>query len=249
MNYVLEIAYDGSSFWGWQKIHQGPTIEGTLQQVLEQILQESVTLQAASRTDRGVHADALIVNFLSNKSLDISNINALLPDTIRVLSLKEAPCHFHPTLHAEKKEYHYKVSLGDVQLPKNRLYSWHVPHQLDFEKMERASRFFLGEHDFSSFCNFRKNLNYKDKCRRIESLILKREDDFLLFSITGNNFLYKMVRNIVGTLIYVGLGKISPEEIPSIISAKKRSHAGITAPAHGLTLKKIYYPQEFNLGL
>jgi tRNA pseudouridine38-40 synthase len=130
-------------------------------------------------------------------------------------------------------------------MPQERYFSWHVPYSLDLEKMGRASRYFLGEHDFSSFCNVRKNLNYTHTKRTIEAVeLLTPHVGSLIFAIRGDHFLYKMVRNVVGTLVFVGLGKIEPEEIPLILAARSRVKAGMTAPAHALTLKNIYYPQE-----
>lgn len=253
-NIVLKLAYDGSSFFGWQKTARGPTIEEALEAALFQILQEPIELQAASRTDRGVHAEGQYVNFFTNKNKTLEEIqcgaNALLPNSIRVLSIMEAPLFFHPTLHAEIKEYHYHVNYCPVQLPKDRFYAWHVPYPLDLRQMEAASRYFLGEHDFSSFCNMRKNLNYTDKHRRIESIsITQPEEGMLLFAIRGENFLYKMVRTIVGTLIYVGLGKLKARAIPIILTARSRPLAGMTAPAHGLTLKKIEYMRSLSYSL
>jgi tRNA pseudouridine38-40 synthase len=254
-NILLKIAYDGSLFLGWQKNGKGgPTIEETLQFFLEQILQESLALQAASRTDRGVHADEQWVNFHSGKNPSLEGLkkrlNALLPNTIRVLSIHRMPSDFHPTLHAQQKEYHYKVCYGPLQLPKERFFSWHVPYMLDLEKMGSACRYFVGEHDFLSFCNARKNLHYKDTRRRIEKVeLFLPEKNCILFVIKGNHFLYKMVRNIVGTLVFVGRGKMRPEAIPTILTTRHRALAGMTAPAHGLTLKRVYYPQEFKLEL
>ena len=249
-NIALRIAYEGSDFLGWQRTSRGPSIEGTLQAVLEKILQSPVALQAASRTDRGVHAAEQWVNFhtetcLMPVALQYS-LNALLPAAIRVLSIHEMPSAFHPTLHALSKEYYYHISLGPVQMPHERFFSWHVPYSLDLEKMREASLHFLGTHDFSSFCNCHKNLNYKDKIRHLTAITLTTpQENHLCMSVKGNSFLYKMVRNLVGTLVYVGRGKIELKAIPRILEAGKRPEAGITAPAHGLFLKKIYYPQEF----
>ena len=251
-NLVLNLAYDGSLFLGWQKTLTGPSVEETLEDCFQQILQERISLQAASRTDRGVHAEGQCVNFLTNteNSLDAikKGVNSLLPPSIRVLTLDEAPLCFHPTLHALKKEYHYRVCYNPIQQPKDRYFSWHVPYNLDLQKIEAATCYFLGEHDFSSFCNVRKNLRYQHKNRRLESIILLHpERGSLIFVIKGESFLYKMVRNIVGTLIYVGRGKLETEKIPIILESRSRSLAGVTAPAHGLTLKKIYYPDFSSL--
>jgi tRNA pseudouridine38-40 synthase len=253
-NIALKIAYDGSEYFGWQKTSLGPSIEATLQKALETILQESISLQAASRTDRGVHAEGQWVNFCTQKNplpLDLKKrLNCLLPPSVRVLFQQQMPDFFHPTLHADKKEYHYAVCSDPIHMPTERFYSWHVPHVLNFDNMKAACSFFVGKHDFSSFCNVRKNLNYKDKSRLIETVDFSFPHyNRVLFVITGNQFLYKMVRNIVGTLIYVGRGKIKAEKIPHILQKRQRIDAGVTAPAHGLTLKKIYYPQEFNIEL
>lgn len=253
-NIALKLAYDGSDFFGWQKTTLGPSIEGTLQTRLEQIVQEPLVLQAASRTDRGVHAEGQWVNFFTTKPLLLDelrkSLNALLPPAIRILSIHEVPLLFHPTLHAQKKEYHYTVSYGPTQMPHQRFFSWHVPQQLNLQTMQLASLHFLGEHDFASFCNFRKNLNYQNTIRCIEELeIVSLQETHLTFAVTGNQFLYKMVRNIVGTLIDVGRGRILLEALPAILRARRRSEAGVTAPPQGLTLKKIYYPQQFNLNV
>jgi tRNA pseudouridine38-40 synthase len=253
-NVALKLTYDGSSFLGWQKTVMGPSIEGALESCLAQILQETISLQAASRTDRGVHAEAQWVNFICKKKIDLQklkrSLNALLPTSIRVLAAQAVPDCFHPTLHVLHKEYHYHVTQGTCQLPRDRFFFWHVPCLLHMEAMEKACQYLIGEKDFTSFCNFRKNLCYPDKIRKIERVeIYKNSEKKLLFVLEGKHFLYKMVRNIVGTLIYVGMGKLFPEMIPEIINSKSRNRAGMTAPAHGLTLKKIYYPQEFNLEL
>ncbi len=253
-NWLLRIAYEGSHFLGWQKTCIGPSIEETLQLTLERILQRSISLQAASRTDKGVHAKEQWVNFHSDAPLIPGmlqhSLNCLLPTSIRVLSVHKVPDAFHPTVHALAKKYHYNISLGPIQMPHERHFSWHVPYPLDLKKMKEASLHFLGTHDFSSFCNTHPNLNYKDKIRHISDISLTTPQEHQLHvCITGNHFLYKMVRNLVGTLVYVGRGKIEPAAIPRILAACQRPGAGITAPAHGLFLNKIYYPQEFTFSL
>lgn len=246
-NIKLTLAYDGTDFFGWQKTPMGPSIEGTLEQAIRQILQEPANLQAASRTDAGVHAQGQIVNFhttkenLALKKLCIG-INALLPKTISVLNAEEMPAAFHPTLDCTGKEYHYDVCLGMAQLPQFRLYSWHCPYYLDLSQMRQAAQFFLGKHDFSAFCNVKKNEKYLDHTRIIEKIeTIELPENRLRFRITGNHFLYKMVRNIVGTLVYVGRGKLQVEEIPKILESVDRTQAGVTAPAHGLMLYKVLY--------
>jgi tRNA pseudouridine38-40 synthase len=245
-NFKLTIAYDGTSYLGWQKTKEGPSIEAALQQPIEQIVQHSVSLQAASRTDAGVHADGQVVNFFTTHAilperLQIS-LNQLLPKDIAVVHIEEAHPSFHPTLDCWQKEYHYSLCVGKFQRPQRRLYSWHYPHVLDLKAMQASSEYFLGTHDFSTFCNSRKGLNYKDYRCTLNSLeIIPCPENSLLINIQGNRFLYNMVRNIVGTLVYVGIGKISEKEIPAIIASHDRTLAGVTAPAHGLTLHQVSY--------
>lgn len=245
-NIQLIISYDGSPFLGWQKTPLGPTVEETLETVLSKILQEKISLQAASRTDAKVHAEGQSVNFLTNKEeLCLEklhkSLNALLPPSIAALELKEKPLDFHPTLDAQGKEYHYLVCTSAYQLPKNRFFSWHVPYALDIHSMEKAAKSLLGTHDFSAFCNERSLLNKNPTCTLQSLEIVCLEDKRLLFRVKGNRFLYRMVRNLIGTLIYVGQGKISEEEITSILSSKNRTLAGVTAPAHGLHLIQVFY--------
>jgi tRNA pseudouridine38-40 synthase len=250
-NVKMLIAYDGSAYLGWQKTSMGPSIEETLQQVLEQILQEPIALQAASRTDAGVHARGQVVNFLTSKGniqpnrLRIS-LNSLLPKDLVVLQVEFPDPSFHPTLDCIGKEYHYDICYGTAQLPQHRFYSWHYPHRLDLSAMREAAEKIKGERDFSSFCNFKKNAHYKHCKREIHTIeIIEIDSERICLKISGNNFLYKMVRNIVGTIAYVGSGKIPLKEIPAILSSQDRTQAGMTAPAHGLTLHRVFY--EFSI--
>lgn len=245
-NIKLLIAYDGTRYLGWQKTAMGSSIEGVLQQCLEQILQHTVILQAASRTDAGVHAVGQVVNFFTSKNLDLNrlkiSLNSLLPTDLVVTQIEQMPLHFHPTLDCQSKEYRYYVCWGPVQLPQHRFYSWHYHYHLDLAKMREASLYFLGEHDFSAFCNVKKNSHYSDYRRTIEEIeIMEIEPQRLCLRIKGPNFLYKMVRNIVGTLVYVGNQKILPFQITEILASKTRIQAGMTAPANGLFLHKVYY--------
>lgn len=246
-NIKLVLAYDGNAYLGWQKTATGPSIESTLQQVLEQILQESITLQAASRTDAGVHAQGQVVNFYSAQlNLDpnqlLHSINKLLPNDIVVLEASKVPSTFHPTLSARGKEYHYFICTGSIQLPQHRLYSWYYPRDHDLNKMLLAAQIIIGKHDFSALCNTKKNSTYNSYEREVTDITIDMlPDDRLCVKVSGINFLYKMVRNIVGTLLHVGVGKLSIEDIPNILNSHNRTQAGVTAPAHGLLLYKVYY--------
>jgi tRNA pseudouridine38-40 synthase len=246
INIKLIIAYDGNDYLGWQKTKEGPSIEESLQTVIEQIVQHPVTLQAASRTDAGVHAYAQVVNFFTSKTelhlhrLQIS-LNNLLPSSISVLAIEQMPLDFHPTLDCIGKEYHYWICCGTAQYPQHRFYSWHYPYSLNMEDMKKAARLLVGVHDFQAFCNELKNKEYDNYVREVTGIeIVPHPENRLQIIIRGNNFLYKMVRNLVGTLAYIGRGKIAVEEIPNILGTQDRTKAGITAPAHGLTLHHVF---------
>jgi len=245
-NIVLEVAYDGTRYLGWQKTHDGPSIEEELEKALTTILQHTIVLQATSRTDRGVHATGQIVNFFTEKTLDLLKLQhsllQLLPDDIAILSIQEAAFEFHPTLHSTAKEYRYHIANTPILLPKQRFTYWHIKQPLNKGEMKKALDLLKGTHDFKAFCNFRKGLNYTSTIRTITSaeLVEEAESGHFYITFTGDHFLYKMVRNLVGTCVYVGLGKLRCEDLPRILESQKRAEAGITAPAHGLTLHKIF---------
>ncbi|MGE5196497.1 MAG: tRNA pseudouridine(38-40) synthase TruA [Anaerolineae bacterium] len=240
------IAYEGTHYLGWQKTRAGPSVEESLEKVLAQVLQESLSLQAASRTDRGVHAEGQVINFFSHKDkIDLQrlkkSINALLPDDIRLLQADIASETFHPSLDSIGKEYHYQICHSPIQMPIHRRFSWHVPFPLDIDAMRKGFDVLQGCHDFSAFCNER-TLWKGDCIRNINTMtIASLENGRIQISIIGTHFVYKMVRNLVGTLIYIGLGKIPLHTLPHILASKDRKLAGVTAPAHGLFLKKVFY--------
>lgn len=247
LNLKLIVAYDGTNYLGFQKTKMGPSIEETLQAVLEQILQHPVTLQAASRTDAGVHARGQVVNCYTDRT-DIPlhklwiSLNCLLPKDITVLEIVEAPPTFHPTLDNIGKEYVYKVCYAPVQMPEDRLYEWHYHYPLDTTLMQKAAKILCGNHDFSAFKNSRKQQNEQVNIRKVDKITIEEPTKYhLKFTVEGTNFLYKMVRNLVGTLVYVGAGKIDLNDLQGILHSKDRTLAGITAPAHGLTLNKVFY--------
>ena len=238
------LSYDGTEFLGWQESIDGITIEETLRKTLETIYQHPIILQAASRTDRGVHAEHQVVNYITEKSLDLTrlkfSLNQLLPKTIRVQTIEEAPETFHPTLEAIGKEYHYHLCMSPVQSPFHRHFSWHIANPLNLDLMREGATSFIGTHDFLTFCNAITPMP-KDTTRTVTRLEIIEEGPSLRFEIEGTSFLYKMVRNLVGTLVYLGLGKLSLDEVKTLLENKDRKLAGMTAPAHGLTLKKVSY--------
>lgn len=245
-NVKLVIAYDGTNYFGWQKTNAGPSIENELQKVIEQITGEKISLQAASRTDAGVHAEGQVVNFFTSKeNLNLSaftfSMNRLLPKDIIVLHAAYMPQLFHPTLSCLGKEYRYFLCISSVQHPRHRLYSWHVPQKINLSLIKEATSLFIGKHDFATFCNAKTKDSYVDTIREITAFeCVQLPENRLCFCIKGNHFLYKMVRNLIGTVVYVGRGKIPIETLPSILLSRHRPLAGVTAPAHGLFLQEVY---------
>lgn len=246
LNYKLIVAYDGTAYKGWQDNHIAPSIEGALKAVIEQIQQHHVQLLAASRTDAGVHAEGQVVTFEAHVLRKEPNefllsLNALLPPDIRVISIENVPTTFHPTLDAQSKEYHYRLCFGPILMPLQRWTTWHFPTQLNVDLMQEAAACLVGNHDFSAFCNELAETNYTDTYRTLYKVEIEQQESNLLFKCVGANFMYRMVRNLVGTLVYVGNGKISLQDFKGLLKGKDRTHAGITAPAHGLTLFKVRY--------
>ena len=244
-NIRLTFQYDGTDYFGWQRqknTHR--TISEIIESVLKKILREKVKLIAAGRTDAGVHAQAQVANFTTGSTLDTSrlshSLNALLPEDIRVLKAKDAPLDFNSRYSAKAKTYRYTIlnrHSSDVFL---RRYVYHFPLSvLDVFAMRKASAILIGSHDFSSFK--RTDKKKKITVRELKSIRVMRRGDFIYIDVTANSFLYRMVRNIAGTLIEIGKGKLPPESIRKILEAKDRKSAGPTAPACGLCLRKIKY--------
>lgn len=244
-NYQLTIAYNGEKYFGWQKTFTGPTIEETLQRVIETLLQQNISLQAASRTDRGVHALAQIVNFFAHIEIPLSKfqyrLNQLLPDDIRVLDVQKKQMGFHPSLDAVAKMYTYYI---DNQIHPNPFYratSFHVYQPLNTKAMNEGARHLVGHLDFRSFTNAEEIDSY----RTIFDIVIKNQDPTLIkIDVLGDRFLYKMVRNLIGCLVYVGCAKISPLDVKMILEKKQRKKTTITAPAQGLFLNKVIYKES-----
>ena len=251
MNIKGSLSYDGSCYLGWQKNNAGPSIEGTLQEACEIFFQQKISLQAASRTDAGVHAKGQVINFLiKEQNVDFDHalyrLNRLLPNDIAITSLELASLDYHPTTHAIGKTYTYTICNASIQLPLLRHLQWHYSYKLDLVAMTHAAALLTGTHDFSGFCNLSsEGKNNQQKMNSIRSLssisITKNSDEIIEIEITGNNFLYKMARNIVGFLCYTGRGIFTLNDLITIIKKKDRTLNGITAPAHGLQLTKVFY--------
>ena len=246
----LTVAYDGTNYRGWQVQPNGITIEQVLNEKLSALLGEEIVVTGASRTDSGVHSLGNIAIFDTNTRMPAEKIsfalNQRLPEDIVVQDSREVPSDWHPRYQNSRKTYEYRILNRTFRMPGRRFDTYFYYHPLDVEKMQQAASYLEGEHDFKSFCAV--GAQVKTTTRTIYSCNVTRDaGDVITVRVTGNGFLYNMVRIIAGTLIKVGGGELSPEEIPLILEKKDRSAAGPTAPAHGLTMIGIEYEGE-NMG-
>ncbi|HOW42605.1 MAG TPA: tRNA pseudouridine(38-40) synthase TruA [Candidatus Omnitrophota bacterium] len=242
-NIRLTLQYDGTAYQGWQRQKTSRrTLEEVLTRVIKETIGEKVRLNAASRTDAGVHARAQIVNFKTQTNIPPGNLrlalNARLPDDIRVTNVRDVPLEFHSRYHAVSKTYRYTIlnrRYHDV-FQQRYVYQYWLA-RLDIPAMRRAARLLVGKHDFFSFK--RTDARQISTVRTLTRIAISRRGDFIHIDFTGQGFLYNMVRNIVGTLIEIGRGKMDVQEIRSILCARNRKAAGPTAPACGLCLVHI----------
>lgn len=237
------VAYDGTNYHGWQIQDNGITIEEELNRALTELLGQEIRVIGASRTDAGVHALMNVAVFDTSGRIPAEKIcyalNARLPEDIRILRSEEVPEDWHPRHCESRKTYEYRICRSEIQQPLRRLYTYHVYRELDLEAMTEAAHFLEGEHDFQSFCQ--AGSQAETTVRRIYQVVLEEQGEELVIRVTGNGFLYNMVRIIVGTLLEVGAGRLRPKDIPLILEKKDRSAAGPTAPAKGLTLVKYEF--------
>ncbi len=244
---LLVVSYDGTGYSGWafQKSTHN-TIEEMLNRAIFGLTGEEVHVIGASRTDAGVHAYGNIAVFDTKSTIPGERfsfaLNHILPEDIRVVESREVDSSFHPR-HCEcEKTYEYRVLNTRSQNPVKRLYSYHYSMPLDVKVMQQAADLLVGEHDFTSFCNTESQA--LSHVRTITDIGVRREGDEVIITVTGNGFLYNMVRIIVGTLLQIGRGKGVPEDITAMLEAKDRSKAGPTAPAKGLFLLGYKYKNQ-----
>lgn len=239
----LIIAYDGTNYCGWQTQINGITVEEVINKCLSELTGEDIAVIGASRTDSGVHALGNVAVFDTETKIPAEKIsfalNQRLPEDIRIQKSEEVDMDFHPRFCDSTKTYEYKILNRRFMMPTLRLYTHFVYMPLDVDKMKKAAEYIVGEHDFASFCSAGSQV--KTTVRTVYSLDIEKHDDVITLRISGNGFLYNMVRIIAGTLIKVGLGIYPPEHVKEIIDSKDRYHAGPKAPACGLTLVGIQY--------
>ena len=242
--YRLTLSYDGSRYNGWQK--QGNT-KNTIQEKLETLLSrltgEEVEVSGSGRTDAGVHAMGQVASFRTAAEQDcetlLRDMRRYLPEDIGAIALEPAEPRFHARLNATGKTYVYRVWTEECPNVFERKFLYTVTEPLDLEAMEQAAKHLTGTHDFMSFCANKRMK--KSTVRTITALRIDKIGGELRFSVSGDGFLYNMVRILVGTLLEVGMGKRSPDSIPALLDAKDRSQAGYLVPPHGLRLEAVYY--------
>lgn len=246
MRVKMIVAYDGTNYSGWQIQPNGITIEQKLNEALSELLGEPIKVTGASRTDAGVHSLGNVCIFDTDTRMPAEKIsyavNQRLPEDIVVQDSCEVNGDFHPRFTKSRKTYEYRILNRKFRMPTKRLNTYFTYYPLNLEAMQEAASYLEGEHDFKSFCSV--DSQAQTSVRRIYECKVLKEEDEIIIRVTGNGFLYNMVRIIAGTLIQVGSGNRKPSDMASILEAKDRGAAGPTAPAHGLTMIGIEYEEN-----
>lgn len=243
-NLRLTLAYDGTRYHGWQIQANQATVQGILGRAIEQISGEQAKLIGSGRTDAGTHARRLVANFVTRARMApaawVRALNSILPHDIRILSARRVSPDFHARHDARSKLYRYQIFRGAVLPPHLVREHYHYPYPIDIPAMQNAARKFIGEHDFGSFTPS-KVADSKATVRRVFRCELKATGRRLLFTVEANGFLQYMVRNMMGTLLEVGRGRINLARFEELFSKRDRTLAGFTAPANGLVLLRVRY--------
>ena len=248
-NLKMIVSYDGAEFSGWQVQPNAITVQGTVASVIGRITGEKVLPQGSGRTDAGVHALAQVMTFVTQSSVPTGNflnaMNDILPTSVRVLEVTEVPPDFHARHSARAKTYRYRIYREAICPPFLARYVWHYPYPLCEEAMARAAALVVGQHDFTSFAAVDPERGRDDSAasnvRNIFSSSWERLEEEFVYTVRGSGFLHHMVRNLVGTFIFVGKRTLQVEDVTRILEARKRSAAGATAPANGLYLVGVEY--------
>ena len=247
-NIRLTIEYDGTNFLGWQiQTKNSRTVQGEIQKALKKIFKKSIRLIGSGRTDRGAHAIGQVANFKTNTKLKTAVIlralNAHLPPDIVITDAADVPLNFHSRYSAKSKTYRYAILNRNVPDVLTRNFCYFYPRKLNVSLMRREAKHMTGRKDFRSFMAADPSSKDRERStiRTIKRLVIRKNGDVVRIDIEANSFLYKMVRNIVGTLIAIGSGKLPEGSIKNILSKKNRTCAGTTAPAHGLCLVNVTY--------
>ncbi len=249
-NILLKLKYLGTNYHGWQVQSNASTVQETLQDAVEQILQRREDIKGCSRTDAGVHANMYCCTLKTESEIEcyklMGALNSALPCDISVFSVEDVPFDFHPRYSCTAKQYIYKIHNSVARDPFLYGRALHYKPYIDEVMLNSEAQDFLGTHDFTTFCGTKTDV--EDCVRTIYDISVKRDGELVTISVTGDGFLYNMVRIIVGTLLFINEGKCSQGSIPWMILGKDRSLAGQTAPACGLYLNKVFYGGEEKSG-
>lgn len=242
-NIKLTVEYDGTNYCGWQRQRNGKSIQQTIEEAIGRVTVENVKLIGSSRTDAGVHAKMYVCNFFTNSTIPPEKIgiviNHELPEDIVILASEEVDSRFHSRYCSKGKMYSYTILNRNKRAAIERNYVYQYGRSVDVEAMKKAAVYFLGKHDFSAFKSTGSSV--KDNVRTIKEVRVKKNGDYIKIYVSGDGFLYNMVRIIVGTLLLVGEKKISSQYVKEIIESKDRDKAGKVVPAKGLCLEKVFY--------
>lgn len=240
---LLTIQYDGTQYHGWQVQQNAITIQEMLQNAIEKVFCERLNVIGCSRTDSGVHANMYCVSFDTDMNIEcdavVMALNGFLPKDIAVKECKEVELDFHPRYNCKSKEYVYKLCNANVRDPFLANYSYYYRRKIDADYLNREAQAFIGKHDYSGFCSVKSDV--ENTIRDVKNFKVWRKGDMVYFKVEADGFLYNMVRIMVGTLLFVGEGKIKEGELKDVISSRDRKRAGKTAPPQGLYLNKVNY--------
>ncbi len=243
---LLTVAYDGTNYSGWQIQPNGLAVQEVVENALEKLLKERVQVRSSGRTDAGVHARAMAASFTTSRDLPlqafVEGTNRFLPPDVAIQSACIVPDGFKPITMAHAKQYRYTIINSSVRSPLDRLYSWQVREPLDLDAMEEAAGHFVGNHNFAAFRA--SNCVARTTIRRIDSVQITRQGSRITVDVIGGGFLKNMVRVMVGTLVDIGKGRFTPLDIDRLLQGGDRKEAGCTAPASGLCLIQVVYPEH-----
>lgn len=242
-NIMLKLSFDGSGYHGFQLQKNADTIQSRLNNAVKEVTNEYICVNGCSRTDAGVHANEFTANFKTESKIPAENLkralNSLLPDDIAILSVSDVHNSFNSRFDAKKKEYVYKILNSKIKNPFYRNYALFYPYPIDEKLMNQAAKEFTGKKDFKAF--MASGSNIRDTVRTVYNSEVRRDGEFVLFTVSGDGFLYNMVRIMTGTLIYINEGKIEIESLSEIIKNSDRTAAGKTVPPNGLYLNRVFY--------
>lgn len=243
-NIMVEIEYDGTNYSGWQIQPNSKTVQEEIMKALKILTGTDININGSGRTDAGVHANGQVANFLLESNIPVDRLplalNSKLPKDISIIRAREVSMDFHARYSAIGKQYIYHIYNGRYRSALLRNYSYHVQYSLDYNMMLQGARLLIGTHDFKGFMS--SGSSVEDTVRTIKKLDIINKDNSIYIHIEGDGFLYNMVRIIAGTLIEIGTGKRSLEQLKKALETKERTLAGHTAPPQGLFLNKVFYP-------